>query len=341
MIATVGQGAGHCNQHAAGPAFRTRENPRQAQTGERFWKASPTNLDPRMNGLEDSDWEILLDRIGSGRCTPFLGAGACHGALPLGGDVAQELALKFHYPLPNSRDLTAVTQFIAVNHDLAFAKTQILDALKKAGPPKYQQPPDFTAPDEPHGLLADLPLPVYMTTNYDPFLFLALKKKYKDPRRELCRWNKVIEHEPSVFEDEPDYTPTPANPLVYHLHGHDECPDSVVATEDDYLHFLAEMAGDPRLIPDKVQKTMRASSFLFIGYRVADWNFRILFEGLRMRGNFRSIAVLVPPPEEEPGREKVMEYLEKYYDEMDIRIFWGTAREFSAELRRRWQEVKR
>ena len=63
-----------------------------------------------MIGLEESDWEILLDRIRGGRCTPFLGAGACHGALPLGGDVARALAARFAYPLPNTGDLTAVTQ---------------------------------------------------------------------------------------------------------------------------------------------------------------------------------------------------------------------------------------
>jgi hypothetical protein len=100
------------------------------------------------------------------------------------------------------------------------------------------------------------------------------------------------------------------------------------------------MASDPKLIPDKVQKVMRASSFLFIGYRVADWNFRILFEALRVRGSFKSIAVLVPPRPDEPSSGRVQQYLEKYYDEMDIKIFWGTAREFSAELRRRWEKVK-
>ena len=290
----------------------------------------------RMNGLQDSDWDLLLDRIRSGRCTPFLGAGACYGALPLGGEVAQELATKFHYPLANSSDLTAVTQFIAVDQDLAFAKEQVLECLKNAGPPKYQQPPDFTAPDEPHGMLAELNLAVYMTTNYDAFLLQALKQRYKDPRRELCRWNQQVEHEPSVFEEEPNYTPTPANPLVYHLHGHDQCADSIVATEDDYLKFLAKMASDPQLIPEKVQRVMRSSSFLFIGYRLADWNFRILFEGLRVRGSFKSVAVLLPPHPEDPARAAAQQYLEKYYDEMDVRIFWGTAREFTQELRRRW-----
>jgi hypothetical protein len=293
-----------------------------------------------MNGLEESDWTLLLDRIRKGRCTPFLGAGACYGALPLGGDVARELAAKFSYPLPNTGDLMAVTQYIAVNWDAAFAKTQVLEVLAKAGPPTYRQPPDFSAPDEPHGLLADLPLPVYMTTNYDPFLLQALKTRYKDPRRELCRWNKLIESEPSVFEEEPDYTPTPANPLVYHLHGHDQVSDSIVATEDDYLKFLANMAANQKLIPDKVQKVMTTSSFLFLGYRIADWNFRILFEVLRVRGNFKSIAVLLPPRPEEPGSAAVQKYLQSYYQGMDIKIFWGSAQEFTKELRRRWEAVK-
>jgi len=88
-----------------------------------------------MNGLEESDWEILLDRIRGGRCTPFLGAGACFGALPLGGDVARVLAAKFSYPLPNPCDLTAVTQYLSIVRDPAFAKTQVLDVLKRAGPP--------------------------------------------------------------------------------------------------------------------------------------------------------------------------------------------------------------
>ena len=59
-----------------------------------------------------------------------------------------------------------------------------------------------------------------------------------------------------------------------------------------------------------------------------------------MRGSFKSIAVLVPPRPEEPTSAAVQKYLEKYYEEMDIRIFWGTAREFSAELRERWEAVK-
>ena len=35
------------------------------------------------NTLSEEDWEILLRRIDKGKCTPFLGAGACYGVLPL------------------------------------------------------------------------------------------------------------------------------------------------------------------------------------------------------------------------------------------------------------------
>ena len=31
-------------------------------------------------------------------------------------------------------------------------------------------PPDFSNPDQPHRILANLPLPVYLTTNYDDFM---------------------------------------------------------------------------------------------------------------------------------------------------------------------------
>ena len=62
-------------------------------------------------------------------------------------------------------------------------------------------PPDFSAPDEPHGALADLGLPVYITTNYDGLMTGALKDREKDPQRELCAWNKLVrETQPSVLD---------------------------------------------------------------------------------------------------------------------------------------------
>ena len=67
--------------------------------------------------LQEADWNRLLRRIQSGKCTPFLGAGACYGALPLGADVAEELAQRYAYPFPD-RDLVRVAQYAAVTAPL-------------------------------------------------------------------------------------------------------------------------------------------------------------------------------------------------------------------------------
>ena len=96
------------------------------------------------------------------------------------------------------------------------------------------EPPDFRAPDEPHGVLADLDLPIYITTNYDGLMLGALRDREKDPIRELCGWNELVRMaSPSALDD--GVVPTPARPLVYHLHGHSDVPQSMVLTEDDYL----------------------------------------------------------------------------------------------------------
>src|SRR5205823_2188648 len=117
----------------------------------------------------------------------FLGAGACYGALPLGAQVAREWAKKYDYPFGDDGDLVRVAQFIAVQYDPVFPKIEILKQLQGA------PPPDFRAPDEPHGVLADLPLPVYVTTNYDDFMARALTDRRRDVRRELCRWNDLVQ----------------------------------------------------------------------------------------------------------------------------------------------------
>ena len=105
--------------------------------------------------LEELDWNLLLRRIQLGKCTPFLGAGACYGALPLGTDVAEELAQRYSYPFPD-RDLVRVAQYAAVQSDPNAPKEDVVDIMRAAGPPKYSQPPQFGTNGEPHSTLADL-----------------------------------------------------------------------------------------------------------------------------------------------------------------------------------------
>src|SRR2546430_12923275 len=108
--------------------------------------------------MSEIKWDLLVDRIKDGKCTPFLGAGACADVLPVGGAVAQRWAQKYGYPLDDSHDLIKVAQYIAVTEDPMWPKDAIIKEFEKRI--KESGAPDFTDPLKPHALLADLPLPV-------------------------------------------------------------------------------------------------------------------------------------------------------------------------------------
>ncbi len=294
------------------------------------------------NRLGDKDWDTLLKRIDAGKCTPFVGAGACSGVFPLGADIARQWAEEHGYPLEDARNLTAVAQFLAVDReDPMYPKDEIVRLLRDV------EPPCFDEDDEPHGTLAELPLPVYLTTNYDDFMTRALKKRHKDPKREICRWNDSVRDEPSIFESQPGFEPTSTNPVVFHLHGHSEITESLVLTEDDYLDFLINLSKNPELLNPRIEKALTGASLLFIGYKLDDWDFKVLFRSLvkGMDGSLRRMSVsvqLLPVPRDAPQcvREEARKYLNEYFRGMDVRVYWGTAREFAAELRQRWRRFK-
>lgn len=285
--------------------------------------------------LTEKDWERLLMRIRTGSCTPFLGAGACYGTLPLGATIAKAWADQHQYPLQDNENLVRVAQFLAIENDPMYPKETLLNTWIRTS-----KLPDFNTTGEPHGLLARLPLPIYITTNYDPFMTEALRHAGKTPRREVCRWNarvqKKLRDQPSALLDR-SYEPSAAEPVVFHLHGYDPLPESLVLTEDDYLDFLLRFSSEKDLIPLRIQEAFADTSLLFIGYSLSDINFRVLFRSIvtsveRSSGR-GSFTVLFPRPEQEHAQQ----YLESYFSQMDMKVVWGSAAEFVAELDRRWK----
>jgi len=289
------------------------------------------------NTLDEKGWEILLRRIENGNCTPFLGAGACYGAIQMGAEIAEEWAQKYGYPLENKKDLAAVSQYIAVQYDPITPKEELQAKFRTVVCPAFRDP------DEPHGLLAELPLPIYITTNYDDFMLKALESREKKPKYELCRWNKLLKDKKSILETRRDYTPSPEEPLVFYLHGHISDVRSLVLTEDDYLDFLVNMAGDDRLIPSRIQRAVAETSLLFLGYSIADWDFRVLFRSIAKlveRSNSPAhVSVQLEPVGKEAGQEakkNARDYLDRYFQNQKIRVYWGKCRDFATELRQRW-----
>ena len=285
--------------------------------------------------LEDREWELLLRRIRDGKCTPFLGAGACYGILPLGSDIARSWAKEYDYPMDDVYDLPRVAQYLSVQYDSMYPKEELIKDFFSD-----EKTPDFSEANEPHGILADLPLPVYLTTNYDSFMVQALEASGKKPQREYCRWNETIKYNPSIFDDA-GYQPDSQNPVVFHLHGLDKVPESLVLTDDDYLDFLINISKEQNLLPHLIQRAMAGSSLLFIGYSLEDWTFRVLFRGLvnSTESALRriSVAVQLPPDAPESTQRLIQKYRNMYFDKIDIRIHWGNARNFVEELSSRWK----
>ncbi|HEY1365507.1 MAG TPA: SIR2 family protein [Gaiellaceae bacterium] len=299
-----------------------------------FQEASGSGA-PRASGLTDNDWATLIERVRSGACTPFIGAGAAAGTLPLGSEIAERWACEFNYPLEDRHDLARVAQFIGVHRgDAVVPKDRIRRELQGIAPP------DFSRADEPHSLLAALPLPLYITTNYDDFMTQALRARHREPKRDFCRWNSspALREEPRVLK--PGFQPTPSTPVVYHLHGLLDVADSLVLSEDDYLDFLVTVSRDEKLLPNQVKRALAGTSLLFVGYKLADWDFRVIHRGLVMAGepSLRRLSVTVQLPPAEVNGAGARDYLNKYFGTMNVRVHWGTASEFLLELHGRLRE---
>ncbi len=286
--------------------------------------------------LEEKDWDFLLRRIKDRKCTPFLGSGACSEKISVISKIANEWAREYNYPMEDSDDLTRVAQFVAVTEeDKMFPRDEICNKIAELS--EKVTPTYFDNPDEIHGVLADLPLPVYITTTYDDLMVRALKSRNKEPVQEICRWDEyLIRRKPTSL----NFDPAPEKPLVYHLHGYYETPESLVLTEDDYLDFLVAISKDEKLLPLRIQEAFGGTSLLLLGYKVTDWDFRVLCrildEYIRRSGRKHISVQLVPGNVPDNQRENVQKYLDRYFETLRIQVYWHDCREFARELKTRW-----
>lgn len=291
--------------------------------------------------LEDRDWNLLLGRIKDGKCTPILGEDVHNETAPRYIKTARKWAQDSNYPIAGAEeDLTRVSQFLSVYHDPMYPKEELIKELAPL------PAPDFEIPDEPHSVLASLPVPIYLTTNFNRYMELALIHHKKNPIRELCRWNETTKHNESVFDAKEVFEPTVANPVVYHLFGYDKSAESLVLTEDDYLDYLVNISKDEMIIPSRIQRAISSTSLMIVGYTLGDWAFKVLFRGLisarHSRMNRISVTVQLPPVSQDPDdpkQQRLQKYFDDYFGGAGIRAYWGTTKEFIIELRQRWREL--
>jgi hypothetical protein len=288
--------------------------------------------------MQDTDWEVLMKRIKDGRCTPFLGAGVYSEGPSLRTSVAKKWAAKYHYPFRDDDDVARVARFLNVEYgDAEYASGQYIDELSKL------KLPNFDDANEPYNILAKLPLPIYVTTNYDDMMEQALMKNKRDVKRDLCKWVKGLEDTSPLAEQ--GFQPNVANPSVFHLYGYTQTQQSMVMSEDDYFQFLINVSKDPELIPKRIQQAITGTSLMLLGYSLEDWDFRILFHflaGYLKNSTSRThVAVQLSPTATDTDiKLRSQAFFDKYFESKspDIRVSWETTQNFVAMIRDSWQK---
>ena len=198
-------------------------------------------------------------------------------------------------------------------------------------------------------LLARLPLPIYITTSQSDFLERALEAEGKKPRTQICFWSGEISSASPEHQTDPEFTPTVTNPLVYHLYGLEDYPQSLVMSEDDYINFLIAMVEDTNtlnpVIPLSLRRALGESHLILLGYRLSDWDFRVLFRFILKfrRDEFSPRGMVIQLIKDEKridNEEKSLEYLSRYFDRRKFDIEWNNAEIFIQKLWDDWNAYR-
>lgn len=327
-------------------------------------------------------WEALVSDIENDQCVPVLGPGLVESALGSRRDMAKDWAERYEFPLaPRNRDdLAQVAQYLtyrqsknlAINelrrllvvHVRTNYRSELEEIGAKLGQDLLTQPINKGLcnelilrigqelrrrdPQDVHRLLAQLPVRVYITANRDNLLRDALQEAGRAPRVLLCNWIVKNETPVPIGPGLPDgWEPTAQEPLIFHVFGNLDYPQSLVLTEDDYFDFLIAVTRNEVLnkvsIPGAVINALASSGLLLLGFQADDWDFRVLFRGvLRQPGSplgdmCTRVAVQMSPTEGQIiDPDRAGKYLQSYFQNAGrLSTFWGTAEEFMRTLHER------
>ena len=297
------------------------------------------------------------------------------GSLSINEQLIAEWASIIEYPMGDSNNLARVAQYYLVEQkDNPHARTKYLEFLKSflleiagedqdyaeiAGRLKNQiqdlrfsdivnqlDYPRFPPQTEdPLRLLAKLPLPIYITTSQSDFIERALEAEGKKPRTQICFWSGQISSIAPEHRTDLEFTPNIVNPLVYHLYGLEDYPQTLVLSEDDYINFLISMVEDTNtlnpIVPLSLRRSLGESHLLLLGYRLVDWDFRVLFRFILKfrRDEFSPRGMVIQLKQTDrniSNVEKSLQYLGRYFDRKKFDIEWNNAESFIQKLWNEW-----
>ena len=208
--------------------------------------------------------------------------------------------------------------------------------------PQFEQPDHDTL-----RILARLPISTYITTSYFDFMEDALLSEGRTPVRQVFSWSGDGPHQLSDFGITDDFRPSPQKPVVYHLFGHEKFPKTLVLSEDDFLVFMATITQPLEqynpVLPYYLNEGLKEKTLILLGYRLRDWDFRILFRGaiqreLRQSHPFSLVVQLNPERTGMVDAEEVKNYLAGYFkDSPGFNVMWTPPQGFVEKLWDEWR----
>lgn len=337
-----------------------------AQSGTTFEQSAPAD-DAAAPALPDVLAASLNRQLRRGRLLPIIGDALGLEMLAPVDTLATAWAQRASYP-GGEGSMTVVAQFASVMSDpltakeayTSFLKDQLLTALdqdatfdrrlqqKLRGEEASQTlmeiaaaagfPGDRAGPATTYRRLARMGLPVYITTSHSDFLEAALQQAGASPRSEVYRWHDgLYDVLPPGLDEEPDWTPSAEEPLVFHVFGREAYPSSMVLTEDDHFALLKRLAAEPDTLPTVVRQALAQSALLLLGYRFREWALRTVLHGLldgssRYRRRFSNVIVLAALEAETRSQVAAEEFFTGYFGDLDFEVYWGSAQEFLQAL---------
>lgn len=332
----------------------------------------------RHNRIFDIDWDNDLTVSAQVSMPP--------DATTVDEELAQAWASDLGYPMPDGHVLARVAQYnrtlandpdqaknnyllflkktlltlaeddVAVRDEVAGLRGQLFDLSFAELVTTLDYPRFPTGRVDPLRLLAQLRLPIYITTSHYDFLERLLRAEGATRvRTQFCLWNRDESQVEPAHRPDPHYIPTAEEPVVYHLFGYERYPGSLVLSEDDFLDFLLAFVRDTNsahpLIPHYLRSALEESSLLLLGYRLQDWDFRVLFRWLinflhrrlSVLERMYSVAIHLDPQFQQgiADADKAREYLKRYFGSANFRVEWSSIDQFISTLWQEWDRRRR
>jgi hypothetical protein len=275
--------------------------------------------------VELEDLKLIINAIKKGKCLAFIGAGACtpfennNGqevpGLPNVAHLAKKLAERCQYSNCNDFELQKVAEYFL------YTSSGDRESLEKAVREEIQK---TCVPRPIHTVLAQLEqVKIIITSNYDNLMEEELQKYGRKLTRNVySRKNSRaahFNHSPILEEGEV---------VLHKMHGTIEEHESLVITESDYISYLANLYDKDRGMPEYFRKTwIPFCTLLFLGYDLADWNFRVIWEGVlsgyAQQALRKEAYALVMGP---------THFQRKYWSRKNVDIFDQDLTEFAIQL---------